>query len=222
MFFFYLDVKKRVISDNWDTAVQLPRPNRNGGTLALIHKSSFEAKRLPETNHDVGECMNLLFCFWTQCVRLLIIYRPPPSPPSRFVNEFSLTMEAVCSTRDKLVAIGDFNFHVELACNTVAQTFLGLMEAFGLTQCVASPTHIKGHTLDLVFTQHIDNLVSQTCVSSLRSDHYAIQCCLAIRTPRWLIDRTFFRSFKSIDSDLFVANLISLDLFTGYYYRWSH
>ena len=68
-------------------------------------------------------------------------------------------MEAVCSTRDKEVVIGNFNFHVELVENLVTQSFLGLMEAFGLTQCVASPTHIKGHTLDLVFTR-VDNFVS--------------------------------------------------------------
>ena len=158
--------------------------------------------------------MDLLLCFRSQRVRLLIIYRPPSSLPSRFFDEFSLTMEAVCSTRDKLVVVGDFNFHVDLVENSVAQSFLGLMEAFGLTQCVASPTHIKGHTLDLVFTRDVDNFVSHTCVSSLISDHYAVQCCLAVRTPRWPIGRTLFRSFKSIDSDLFVADLIGLDLFT--------
>ncbi len=196
------------------TAVQLPRPNRKGGGLALIHKSSIEAKRLPETKHDAFECMDLLLCFRSQRVRLLIIYRPPSSPPSRFFDEFSLTMEAVCATRDNLLVIGDFNFHVERADNALAQSFLGLMEAFGLTQCVASPTHIKGHTLDLVFTRDVDNFVSQTCVSSLISDHYAVQCCLAVRTPKWPIGRALFRSFKSIDSDLFTADLMGLDLFT--------
>ena len=88
------------------------------------------------------------------------------------------------------------------------------MEAFGLTQCVASPTHIKGHNLDLVFTREVDNFVSQTCVSTLISDHFAVQCCLAIRTPRWPIGRVCFRSFRSIDSDLFAADLVGLDLFT--------
>jgi hypothetical protein len=90
---------------------------------------------------------------------LEIIYSPPSSPPSRFFDEFSLIMEAACSTRHKLVVIGDFNFHVEMAENAEAQSFLGLMRVFCLTQCVDSPTHIKGHTLDLVFTRDVDSFV---------------------------------------------------------------
>jgi hypothetical protein len=186
-------------------------PYREGWTSPLIHKSSIEAKRLPETKQDAYECMDLLLCFRTQCIRLLIIYKPPSSPPSRFFDELSLAMEAVCSTRDKLVVIGVFNIHVELAENAVALTFLGLMEAFGLTQCVAVPTHIKDRTLDMVFTRDVENCVSQTCVTSLISDHYAVQCCLVVHTPRWPIGRTLFRSLRSIE--LFVADLIGLDLF---------
>jgi hypothetical protein len=30
---------------------------------------------------------------------------------------------------------------------------------FCLTQCVDSPTHIKGHTLDLVLTRDVDSFV---------------------------------------------------------------
>jgi|688.fasta_scaffold591144_2 endonuclease/exonuclease/phosphatase (EEP) superfamily protein YafD len=76
--------------------------------------------------------------------------------------------------------IGDFYLRVESLNNATAQPFLGLMEGFGLTHNVDSQTFIGGHTLDFVYSRGAHNLVSQTCVKSLISDHYAVRCYLSV------------------------------------------
>ncbi len=136
------------------------RLNRKGGGLALIFKTSIEARPQPTVRCESFELLDLLLCFRDQRVRLLVIYRPPSSSPTNFFEELSAVMENVCSTRDRLIITGDFKFHVESLNNATAQSFLGLMEAFGLTQNVDSPTHIRGHTLDLVFSLWFRRLVS--------------------------------------------------------------
>jgi hypothetical protein len=88
-----------------------------------------------------------------------------------------------------------------------------LAESFGLTQNVDFP--IWSHTLDLAFSREADNLVSQTCVKSLINDHYAVRCCLSVRTPRWSIGSAWVRSIKSIDCEVFASDLAALELVTS-------
>lgn len=87
-------------------------------------------------------------------------------------------MDNICSTRDRLIVIGDLNFHVESLSNS--QSFLGLIEGFGVTHNVDFPTHIGDNALDLVSSRGAHNLVSLTCVISLTSDHYAVRCYLSV------------------------------------------
>ena len=47
--------------------------------------------------------------------------------------------------------IGDFNIQLETTCSN-SKTFHSLIEAFNLIQKVSFPTHIHGHTLNLVLT----------------------------------------------------------------------
>lgn len=44
--------------------------------------------------------------------------------------------------------IGDFNLH-DLSCS-MASDFLSITDSFNFIQHVSGPTHVKGHTLDLV------------------------------------------------------------------------
>jgi len=48
--------------------------------------------------------------------------------------------------------MGDFNIHVCCLENPLAKEFLSLIDSFDLVQFVNAPTHIQGHTLDLVLS----------------------------------------------------------------------
>ena len=48
--------------------------------------------------------------------------------------------------------MGDFNIHSEVNDSRLSNEFLDLLESFGFTQIVKSPTHVAGNTLDLIFT----------------------------------------------------------------------
>ena len=59
-------------------------------------------------------------------------------------------------TTENLVIIGDFNFHIE-STSSNSKTFNSLIDSFDLTQKVNFPTHIYGHTLDLLLTKSNNN-----------------------------------------------------------------
>lgn len=159
-------VIKSVCPDGY-AAVHLPRPNRRGGGLALI-----QVKCLPLTQPTSFELLDLVLLFRSQRIRLLLVYRPPSSSATCFLDEFSAILETVSVTRDRLVILGDFNFHIESKSDRAALAFIGLMDSFGFNQNVNASTHIKGHTLDLILSRDADNLVSGAMVSSLISDHH--------------------------------------------------
>ena len=54
--------------------------------------------------------------------------------------------------RDEQLFVEDFNIHVD-SSNNGSQSFLYIFNVNGLTQHVTSPTHQKGHPLDLVITK---------------------------------------------------------------------
>ena len=70
-----------------------------------------------------------------------------------FRDEFSIYLENVVMCPEILVITGDFNFLVDDSTNSDANTFTELLETFGLLQHISLPTHVLGHTLDLLITK---------------------------------------------------------------------
>ena len=66
---------------------------------------------------------------------------------------------------ESLILTGDFNFHVDVASDSDAQVFLDLLTSIGLKQHVTVPTHISGHTLDLLITRENDPVISSVPVA---------------------------------------------------------
>ncbi|KAJ8035198.1 hypothetical protein HOLleu_22342 [Holothuria leucospilota] len=61
--------------------------------------------------------------------------------------------------------------------------FPSTVENVGFYQHESGPTHIHGHTLDLVLSHQEDNLIVKCSVDSLLSDHYVISFCMQCPTP---------------------------------------
>src|SRR5207244_13415902 len=92
---------------------------------------------------------------------ILTIYRPPASNIGLFLSEFSSLLEDIISSPSELIITGDFNIHVDDATCHTATSFLSILDSFGLSQLVDFPTHISGHTLDLVITRSSSTFFSE-------------------------------------------------------------
>lgn len=117
------------------------------------------------------EHMVLLLQCNSVSIRLAVIYRPPPlstkCSDGQFLSDFSDFLQLLVLMGNKLLIVGDFNIYVDVAGNATARKFLSLFNSYGLTQNVHNPTHLDGHTLDLVISRPSDNVVTNCVVSAL-------------------------------------------------------
>ena len=161
-----------------------------------------------------------------RAVRIIAVYRPPyseahPVTANMFFDEFANYLENVVMCPGILVITGDFNFHLDDPTNSDANTFTELLETFGLLQHISLPTHVSGHTLDLLITRSSNDIsICSTNVSSLRiSDHYFVHGKLSIPRPHLLVEKVKFRKLKQINVEAFKSDLKASDLCTT---SWSN
>ena len=92
------------------------------------------------------------------------------------------------------------NIHVDDPNDPDAIKFLDLLDTYGLTQHVNTPTHRLGHTPDLIITRVSDALAKSTPISdSYLSDHSTVLCPLVLRKPVLTVKQVTFRKIKAID-----------------------
>ena len=104
---------------------------------------------------------------------ILIIYRPPyskgnPYKGFNFVKEFGDFLGDRLNNTSMIME--DFEFHVE---NSETLAFQGLLQSFGLIQCVDCQIYQSGHTLDLIIAKEKDSL----CISHPVEKFYTFDHC---------------------------------------------
>ena len=75
-----------------------------------------------------------------------------------------------------------------------------LLNFMGLVQHVKRPTHIHGHTLELIITRQADDIVDGEPLPERHfSDHATVICKLRVMKPAPRIKHAEYRKLKSID-----------------------
>ena len=87
-----------------------------------------------------------------------------------FFDELSAVFEQLMTLQHPVVVCGDFNIHVNQPDDTHAVHLAQLLQSFGCIQHVTEPTHVAGHTLDLVITS-ADSNICNLRVDGTLSDH---------------------------------------------------
>ena len=88
---------------------------------------------------------------------IIRIYHPPPNGKHNttngmFINDITELLVNKLPQYQNSILLGDFNIDIEDLTNGDAIIFNVTMRAFGLEQHISGPTHVKGNTLDLIFT----------------------------------------------------------------------
>ena len=136
-----------------------PRTDRPGAGTGLIFRDSLLIKKI-----DAGVKSSFEFSEWivtssfSKSLRIVILYRPPYSDQHKvttenFLMDFSTYLEALLLVKEELLIVGDFNIHVDISNDVHAIKVLDLLDSVGLQQHIKKPTHVHGHTLDLVITR---------------------------------------------------------------------
>jgi exonuclease III len=100
------------------SSIQVSRNSvHRGGGVAVLYRDAIVAtdKRqcVPHTCPITYEYMSLALTVNSVAVRLVVVYRPPKSSVSCFIQEFSDYLELLSASTGKLLIMGDFNIHVD-------------------------------------------------------------------------------------------------------------
>ena len=190
-----------------------PRTTGRGGGLAMVFKENFNCKLSSTNDYTSFESMA---CKIERSIPVLcvLIYRPPKFNKS-FIEEFSHFLSSVLINSDNVIILGDFNIHVCCPSNPLTRDFLHLIESFNLTQSVTKPTHMHGHTLDLILTSGLPDPIVQVN-SYVLSDHWPIMFSTSFpcEAPKPSLPRRYSRSITPLTasqfSEAFSSTLISI------------
>ena len=181
-----------------------------GGGVGVLLRKGFTVKQITTSSFKSMEYMDLSVTTSNSSLRLLTIYRPPPSKKNKtthnmFLNEFSVLLKDLAVVTGNLIITGDFNFHFENANNREAARFMDLLQSAGFEQKVIGATHKRRHTLDLVIVRNSDSsLKGEPEIihhSYTISDHSAILCTVdmpRICTTKMTVHR---RNLRRIDME---------------------
>lgn len=152
--------------------ISTPRSVGRGGGVAMVFKQSLKINTVSVRSYSSFEiqCVTLqsasfvLFCG--------LIYRPP-NLGGGFVNDFSDFLTSVVPLYDCMLLLGDFNVHVCCPGRPLVAEFCNVLDSFGFIQHMNQPTHVLGHTLDLIMSYGTP--VDNVCIENHSfSDHKPI------------------------------------------------
>ena len=149
----------------------------------------------------------------TDRIHLIIVYRTPysdahPVTTSVFFQKFSSFLESAVFCSSHLLITGDFNIHMDEEADTDAVRPREILESTGLKQHVTAPTHISGHTLDLIITRLSDQLdICSPWTVYLFSDHMLVYSKLQVCKPALKRSDITFRKIRSINNDWKLADV---------------
>ena len=94
-----------------------------------------------------------------------------------FLDEFPDFDGDITDNYKKLVIFGDIKIHCHIDDNNKMQCLDNILDSFDLKQKVDVPTHESGHTLDVLITPTLDNLIiSLPKATYTISDHWFVEC----------------------------------------------
>jgi hypothetical protein len=191
------------------------RQNRIGGGVALTCRSGVNMRRLlsgAKSSFEYGVWQLIFKSITIHCVG---IYRPPSlATPNQFVTEFFQFLEDIVPKYLNLMIMGDFNLHIHDDSSAVSE-FNNSLFALGLLQHVDFPTHVHGHSLDLVITELANGVDLLSCEPGpFLSDHCAVKVVTRVKKENIVSKSISFRHFKDMDNEGFANDLNQMTICT--------
>ena len=131
------------------------------------------AKSLDTIEFKSFEYLMLSVCLPNHNVNVVVIYRPPASSTAVFLDEFMSLSAYLHTLKSDYLLLGDFNILIDTG-SALTTKFNVILDSCNVRQQVHFPTHIHGHTLNLVITSsdcpRVSNVRSDSCIS----DHFGV------------------------------------------------
>ena len=196
--------------------IRKQREKERGGGVGALIKTTISCKQLISKDYHSFEHSIVRLPIQRSSMLLITIYRLQFVPVGEFIEEFGELLEAYTVLHEDFVIAGDINIHVETD-ESASRKLKNLLCIYDLIQHVHEPTHIMGHTIDVVITPNKESYIKE--LSTRQNDlshHYLIDFEVNVAATDNLSKTITYRSWKNIDKQLFSQEIKdALDSCTG-------
>lgn len=188
-----------------------PRLSGRGGGVGLFLSNAIKKiKKRKTRNYESFEVLQVECVIGGNRVTIIIIYRPPSTSCSLFIEEFQLYLETIDMVSANIIICGDFNLWLDDNEARYVAHFIDTIATFNLVNIVDRSTSVSGHTVDLVLVDASRDLVCDLCVAemcSLSPVHKFVFFRLALRHKRKEIRSISFRSKRGLDCNVLISSI---------------
>ena len=180
--------------------IRKDREKDRGGGVGILIKSIIVAKQLPvkhftSLEHTIVKIPGAQ----KRTLYLICIYRLQWVSTALFIEEVAELFDQYAVPNEDFVIAGDVNLHMETESLYVKQ-FKDLLDLHDLKQHVSEPTHVKGHTLDIVITPNKVPYVLDVHVTEIDlSHHFLIDFKVLSGKEKKQVKEITYRSLCNVD-----------------------
>ena len=146
---------------------------------------------------------------------LISVYRVLFVSVITFMEEITELLEMMSASCESIILAGDVNIHIDDDDDTYSNRFKDILHMFNIRQHINVPTHIHGHTLDIVATYEDGPVVSGIEVNRYDLSHHSLVDFTITVTPKISESKTIsYRNLKNIDHEKFtsyIENTLSIN-----------
>ena len=187
--------------------IQKPRCTGRGGGVDFLCRKTLSPSIVSSPVFRSFEIIILSFKSDYNSLVAACVYCPPGSCTTQFLEDFLALSGFLSSTGSSFIICGDINVHLDIECGDRSR-FNDILQCCGLVQSVSGPTHLLGHTLDVLISPCDSDFVRNVSVGDFISDHAAIRCPLDFSHPSTSIDKwVYYCWYHRIDTDQFRNDL---------------
>ena len=183
--------------------IQKPRCTGLGGGVDFLCRKTFSPSIVSSPVFRSFEIIILSFRSDYNSFVAACVYRPPSSCTTQFLEDFLALSGFLSLTGSKFIICCDINVHLDVECGDRSR-FNNILQCCGLVQSVSGPTHILGHTLDILISPCDSDFVRNVSVGNFIFDHAAIRCQLDFSHPSTSIKKwVSYHRYHRINIDQF-------------------
>ena len=184
--------------------IRKDRAKEDGGGVGILLKKDIKYKRINHNQFTSFEHIIVKVMLGnSKSILVISIYRVLFVPISEFLKEIVTLLEYLTAMKDEIVLAGDVNVHVE-SDELYANKFKEILQDFNIIQHVTFPTHIQGHTLDIVATYDDTSIFNVDRNENDISHHHLITFNLGVVPAKKTEKQITYRDIKGIDMEKFM------------------
>ena len=187
------------------------RKNRKkiiGGGVGIMLKNDVKYKRIKHKEYDSFEHVIVKINVGNSKSLLAVsIYRVLFVSVTTFLEEIVQFFENLVSLKDDIILAGDVNIHMDTnESNTIK--FKEILNDFNIEQHVHFPSHIQGHTLDIIATFGEGPHISGVEASPYDvSHHHLIDFKVSVSPEHKAVKEVWCRNLKNVDMVKFMEEV---------------